>query len=88
MKYVTRHDDQGFDFRTIADIMTSLGYPMGHSTARSYVNKVMEKMACVFMIANGITGDPSIIAQKIGFQKCIEELICEVYAEIYNGMRA
>lgn len=82
-EYVTRDTSAGgLDFRTIADIMTSMGDAMGHSTVRNYINRTMERFACVFMIMNGVTGDPAQIANSPGFQSRVEELIHEVYAEL------
>ena len=82
-EYVTREvGTGGLDFRTIADIMTASGDPMGHSTARNYVNRTMERLACTLMVLNGVTGDPSEVARKPGFQRRIEELVHEVYAEL------
>lgn len=81
--YVTREAGTGgLDFRTIADIMTAAGDSMGHSTARNCVNRTMERLACTFMVLNGVTGDPGEIARSPGFQKRIEELAHEVYDEL------
>lgn len=81
-EYSTREGYGGLDFRTIADIMTAMGDPMGHSTARNHVNRTMERLACTLMIMNGVTGDPSHVAASPGFQHRIEELVHELYAEL------
>lgn len=55
---------------------------MGHSTARNHVNRTMERFASTFMVISGVTGDPAEVARSAGFQRRIEELVHEVYAEI------
>jgi hypothetical protein len=39
--YATVTDDEGDNYRDIAEIMTNMGYPMNHSSARNYVLRVM-----------------------------------------------
>lgn len=36
-------DENGVNYRDIADTMTELGYKMNHSSARNYVLRVMKK---------------------------------------------
>lgn len=43
--YATVLEDEGVNYREIADIMTSLGFTMNHSSARNYVLRVMRKFA-------------------------------------------
>lgn len=82
-EYITREPGSGgLDFRIIADIMAASGEPMGHSTARNYVHRAMEKLACTFMVLTGVTGDPASIAMNPIFQRKIEELVHEVYIEL------
>lgn len=85
-EYVTRdYGAGGLDFRTIADLMTASGDPMGHSTARNHVGRMMERLACTFMVDSGVTGDPAEIARSPGFQKRVETLVHEVYAEMVQA---
>jgi hypothetical protein len=43
--YSTVAEDEGVNYREIADIMTELGFSMNHSSARNYVLRVMRKFA-------------------------------------------
>lgn len=43
--YATVADDEGVNYREIADTMTVLGFPMNHSSARNYVLRVMRRFA-------------------------------------------
>lgn len=38
-------EDNDENYRDIADIMTDLGYPMNHSSARNHVLRIMKKFA-------------------------------------------
>lgn len=41
--YATVAEDEGDNYREIADMMTELGFSMNHSSARNYVLRVMRK---------------------------------------------
>ena len=43
--YATVAEDEGVNYREIADTMTELGFNMHHSSARNYVLRVMRKFA-------------------------------------------
>ena len=43
--YATVAEEDGINYREIADTMSELGYPMNHSSARNYVLRVMRKFA-------------------------------------------
>lgn len=46
--YATVVEDEGVNYREIADIMTELGFTMNHSSARNYVLRTMAKFAEAF----------------------------------------
>ena len=46
--YATVIEDDGVNYREIADIMTEWGFTMNHSSARNYVLRVMGKFASAF----------------------------------------
>jgi len=46
--YATVMEDEGVNYREIADIMTNLGFTMNHSSARNHVLRVMKKFADAF----------------------------------------
>ena len=43
--YATVVENEGVNYREIADTMTELGFSMNHSSARNYVLRVMRKFA-------------------------------------------
>ena len=47
--YATVAEDEGVNYREIADTITELGYGMNHSSARNYVLRVMRKFAARFL---------------------------------------
>jgi hypothetical protein len=46
--YATVLEDEGVNYREIADIMSEVGFTMNHSSARNYVLRVMTKFAEAF----------------------------------------
>lgn len=46
--YATVVEDEGVNYREIADIMTEMGFIMNHSSARNYILRVMTKFAKEF----------------------------------------
>jgi hypothetical protein len=47
-EYATVLDDDGINYREIADIMSEIGFVMNHSSARNYVLRVMTKFVEAF----------------------------------------
>lgn len=43
--YATVNDEDGVNYRDIAETLTALGHPMGHSSVRNYVIRTMVKFA-------------------------------------------
>ena len=43
--YASVTESEGVNYREIADVMTSIGFKMNHSSARNYVLRVMKKFA-------------------------------------------
>lgn len=46
--YATVIEDDGVNYREIADIMSEVGFIMNHSSARNYVLRVMQKFVEAF----------------------------------------
>lgn len=46
--YATVLEDDGINYREIADIMSTIGFIMNHSSARNYVLRVMTKFVEAF----------------------------------------
>ena len=74
-------DADGLDYRMIADVMTVAGTPMGHSTVRNVIMRVMERFAASLMAANGVVGDPAVVARSTVFQQLIAAYIQDIYFE-------
>ena len=47
-KYSTTTEDDGVNYRNIADVMTTMGFPMNHSSARNHVIKALAKFASAY----------------------------------------
>jgi len=47
-------EENGINYRDIAETMTELGYRMNHSSARNYVLRVMRKFVDAIVEKNGI----------------------------------
>lgn len=43
--YATVTDEEGVNYRDIADTLTTMGYPMNHSSVRNHVLRIMRKFA-------------------------------------------
>lgn len=76
--YATVLEDEGVNYREIADIMTDIGFTMNHSSARNYVLRVMTKFAKAFdekwdleMSEDKLNS----IAASPGFQSAISDLL-------------
>jgi hypothetical protein len=53
-EYATVSEDEGVDYRTIAETMTVLGHRMNHSSARNHVVRVMRKFVDAYSRAWGV----------------------------------
>jgi len=76
--YATVAEDEGVNYREIADTMTELGYPMNHSSARNYVLRAMRKFAKAFVTSMGLELDDAEIdgiAKDPSFQHGVTELL-------------
>lgn len=77
-KYMTTNDYNGLDYRSIAEVMTSNGHKMNHSSVRNYITRGFCK------VVKGISKDYGInysddqikkIAQSPDFQSSIIEIM-------------
>lgn len=76
--YATVAEDEGVNYREIADTMTELGHSMNHSSARNYVLRVMRKFARAFTEQFDLDFDDQRIdeiAKDPGFQHGVAELL-------------
>lgn len=76
--YATVVDDEGVNYRDIAETMTIIGHRMNHSSARNYVLRVMRKFAIAFADLNDIALDEKQLleaAKSPIFQHGIADLL-------------
>jgi hypothetical protein len=76
--YATVLDDDGINYREIADIMSEIGFVMNHSSARNYILRVMTKFAEAFDREWGLDmTDEKIrsVSASPQFQNVISELL-------------
>ena len=82
--YATVAEDEGVNYREIADTMTELGFNMNHSSARNYVLRTMRKFVVAFADQWSIElTEEKIdeIAKNPNFQHGIADLLHVVEAE-------
>ena len=76
--YATVVDDEGVNYRDIAETMTIMGHRMNHSSARNYVLRVMKRFVDAYAQINGLTlSDEQVseIAKSPTFQHGVADLL-------------
>jgi len=76
--YATVTDDEGVNYREIAEMMSEIGFQMNHSSARNYVLRVMRKFVAAFDENWGLELDDKRveeIAKSPIFQQGIAEIL-------------
>lgn len=76
--YATVIEEDGANYRTIAEKMSRSGFQMNHASARNHVLRIMKKFASEFTVAKGdvMTEDElEAIARDPNFQAAISEMI-------------
>ena len=82
--YATVADDEGVNYREIAETLTLMGYSMNHSSARNYVLRVMRKFAEAYMKEMMMDFDEKKIdeiAKNPNFQHGIADLLHIIEAQ-------
>jgi hypothetical protein len=82
--YATVTDDDGVNYREIAETMTEIGFRMNHSSARNYVLRIMRKFAEAFCEEWGIEANENDLerwAKSPRFQGGVADLLHVVEAE-------
>lgn len=74
-KHSTVEEFGGLDYHTIADIMSEIGDPMEHSTARNAFLNAMRKFAREIGAAHGDVIDANKACLDPAFQEFVGELI-------------
>jgi len=88
--YATVAEDEGVNYREIADLMTELGFSMNHSSARNYVLRVMRKFAKAYSEAWDFEADDAKIdeiAKNPNFQHGIADLLHTIETQRRERMR-
>ena len=81
--YATVTEDEGVNYREIADTMSELGFSMNHSSARNYVLRVMRKFADAFNVQYELKLDSKRIdeiAKSPDFQQGVAEVLHTIEA--------
>ena len=76
--YATVCDEEGENYRTIADEMAKVGVKLNHASARNYVLRAMKKFAKAFAEAKGddlSDSELEAIAKSPSFQSGVSELV-------------
>jgi len=76
--YATVAEEEGVNYREIADTMTELGFTMNHSSARNYVLRVMRKFASAVTQELGLELEErrlDEIAKRPSFQHGVADLL-------------
>ena len=74
-------EENGVNYRDIAETMTELGYKMNHSSARNYVLRVMRKFVDAIVEKNGFAvtqGEAENISRSPLFQSGIHDVLHEL----------
>lgn len=86
--YSTVVEDEGVNYREIAEIMTMMGFSMNHSSARNHVLRTMKKFCEAFLDEWDVTVTEDrmlTIVKDPGFQHGVADLLHMVEAERRSG---
>jgi ActR/RegA family two-component response regulator len=82
--YATVVEDEGTNYRTIAEEMQRQGHKMNHASARNYILRAMKKFATAFAEAKGedlSDSELEAIAKSPSFQSGVSELVQRITLE-------
>lgn len=86
-EYNTINDNDGKNYRDIAQIMSKLGFKMNHSSVRNYIIRIMKKFAQAYVAKHNIDlslVSLSTIAQSNAFQQGIADILHVINSDIYT----
>lgn len=81
-------EEEGTNYREIAELMTMIGFPMNHSSARNYVIRGLQKFAYKICDVHGhvLTEEESLrIARDSRFQSFVCEMMHYIEFERQTG---
>lgn len=76
--HATVSEDDGVNYREIAEIMSEMGFTMNHSSARNYVLRVMRKFAVLMLRQHDMpTDDVNVdrVARSPAFQDAVANML-------------
>jgi hypothetical protein len=81
--YATVAEDEGVNYREIAEMMSEIGFKMNHSSARNYVLRVMRKFA------DAITDEWDLDVSETKKDKIVkspqfQQAICDILQSLEN----
>lgn len=76
--YTSVLQDEGIDYRDIASVLTEMGYPMGHSTVRNVVIRVMQQICDELTQQCDVGLNPSQSTFDIASSAKFQEFIAEI----------
>ena len=79
--YATVSEDDGVNYREISEVVTEMGWPMNHSSARNYVLRAMAKFAEAYGDYAGEAVDPTQLARSPVFQSFVGDVLRSLEAE-------
>lgn len=75
--YATVADEEGVNYREIAEMMSDIGFKMNHSSARNYVLRIMRKFADAITDEWGMEYS-DVKKDKIARTPQFQQAICDI----------
>lgn len=79
--YATVTGDDGVNYREISELVTEMGWPMNHSSARNYVLRAMAKFAAAYADHLGGVPDVESLSRSPSFQSFVSDVLHRLEAE-------
>lgn len=83
-RYASVVNDEGVNYRDIADVMSELGFCMNHSSARNHVLRIMRKFVHALAENSGTKLDETaidVVAKSAEFQQNVSDILHEIEGE-------
>lgn len=85
--YATVTGEEGVNYREISEVVSEMGWPMNHSSARNYVLRAMRKFADAYggHVGVGVGVDADELAKSPLFQSFVSDVLHRLEAERRAG---
>jgi transposase-like protein len=83
-RYASVVNDDGVNYRDIADVMSELGFYMNHSSARNHVLRIMRKFVTALAENSGAQLDEcavDLVAKSAEFQHNVSDILHAIEGE-------